>query len=73
MNFSGDLNQIKNKKIVQQMVAYAYAADKEYGTRLAKATNTKLEIVQRIAKKVQDDPKLIAKKVKESSKQIAKK
>lgn len=61
-NFAGDLNQIKNKKIVQQMVAYAYAADKEYGERLAAATKTKLSVVKQIAAKVQDDPKMIASK-----------
>jgi catalase len=52
MNFSGDLNQIKNKKVVQQMVAYAYAADKDYGERLAKATKTKLSTVKKITKKL---------------------
>lgn len=57
MNFAGDLNQIKNKKIVQQMVAYAFAADEDYGTRLAKATKTDLSTVRKIATKVQDDPK----------------
>ncbi|MDD0851699.1 catalase [Halobacteriovorax sp. GB3] len=56
-NFSGNLNQVKNKKVVQQMVAYAYAADVDYGTRLAKATNTELSVVKKIAKKVNDDPK----------------
>ena len=73
MNFAGDLNQVKNKKIVQQMVAYAYAADKEYGTRLAKATKTKLKVVQKIAKQVQDDSKYIAKEKQESSEKIARK
>ncbi len=52
LNFSGDLNQIKNKKIVQQMVAYAYAADKEYGERLAKATKTNLSIVKKIVERI---------------------
>lgn len=50
MNFAGDLNQIKNKKIVEQMVAYAYAADSQYGERLAKATETKLATVKKIVK-----------------------
>lgn len=52
MNFAGDLNQIKNKKIVQQMVAYAFAADSEYGERLAKATKTDLDIVKKIVEKL---------------------
>ena len=61
MNFAGDLNQVRNKKIVEQMVAYAYAADTDYGTRLAEATKTKLSKIKNIAKKVQDDPKLATK------------
>ncbi len=60
MNFAGDLNQIKNKKIVLQMVAYAYAADVEYGSRLAKATNTRLSQVKKIAQRVEDDPSKLA-------------
>lgn len=52
MNFAGDLNTVKNKKVVEQMVAYAYAADTEYGTRLAKATNTNIETVKKIVKKL---------------------
>ena len=39
------------------MVAYAFAADEDYGTRLAKATKTDLSTVRKIATKVQDDPK----------------
>ncbi|SMF57068.1 catalase [Pseudobacteriovorax antillogorgiicola] len=60
MNFAGDLNQIRNKKVVEQMVAYAYAADIDYGTRLAKATKTKLSKVKKIAVQIQDDPKKTA-------------
>lgn len=52
MNFAGDMNQIRNKKIVHQMVAYAYLADKDYGQRLAKATNTKLSKIKRLSKKI---------------------
>jgi catalase len=52
MNFSGDLNQVRNKKIVLQMVAYAYAADKNYGERLAKATKTNLSAVKKVVKKI---------------------
>ncbi len=50
MNFAGDLNQVKNKKVVQQMVAYAYASDQDYGERLAKATKTDLSTVKKIVK-----------------------
>lgn len=55
MNFAGDLNQVANKKIVEHMVAYAYAADLDYGMRLAKATNTEPKVVEQIARRVQDD------------------
>jgi len=59
-NFAGDLNQVTNKKVVQQMVAYAYSADQEYGTRLAKATNTDIKEVRHIAHRVQDDVNKLA-------------
>jgi len=36
----------KNKVIVHKMVAYFYQADKDYGTRLLKATNVKLEDIK---------------------------
>lgn len=49
-NFAGDMNQIRNKKIVQHMVTYAYLADQDYGQRLAKATNTDFELVKKLAK-----------------------
>jgi catalase len=55
MNFAGDLNQVMNKRIVEHMVAYAYAADQDYGSRLAKATNTKQKVIIQIARRVQDD------------------
>lgn len=37
-NLSGALNQVQNKEIVKRMIAHFYQADKEYGTRLLKAT-----------------------------------
>jgi len=45
-NLSGAFNSIKNKVIVHKMVAYFYQADKDYGTRLLKATNVKLEDIK---------------------------
>jgi catalase len=60
MNFSGDLNQITNKRIVEHMVAYAYAADEDYGHRLAKATNTEHKVVIQISHRIQDDINKIA-------------
>jgi catalase len=38
-NLSGALNTVKNKVIVHKMIAYFYQADKDYGTKLLKATN----------------------------------
>jgi catalase len=60
MNFAGDLNQVANKNVVEHMVAYAYAADQDYGSRLAEATNTNLEVVKQIAGRVQDDQGQVA-------------
>jgi catalase len=60
MNFAGDLNQITNKRIVEHMVAYAYAADEDYGSRLAKATNTEHNVVIQISQRIQDDINKIA-------------
>ena len=56
-NFAGDLNQVKNVKVKEQIVAHAYAADVDYGTRLAKATNVNLATAEKIAAKLNDDPK----------------
>ncbi|CBW25771.1 catalase precursor [Halobacteriovorax marinus SJ] len=53
-NFGGTLNQIKNKLIVTQMIAYAYKADKEYGEKLAKFTNTDLNKVKSVVVKLRD-------------------
>ncbi len=53
-NFADTMNQINNKKIVLQMVSYAYAADKDYGTELAKATKTKIKDVLAVVEKVKN-------------------
>jgi len=39
-NLSESLNSVKNKVIVHKMIAHFYSANKEYGNRLLKATNT---------------------------------
>ncbi|WP_317163277.1 catalase [Sphingobacterium composti Ten et al. 2007 non Yoo et al. 2007] len=50
-NLSGALNAVKNKVIVHKMIAHFYQADKEYGTRLLKATNTTWSDVEKYIKK----------------------
>lgn len=50
-NLSGALNAVKNKVIVHKMIAHFYQADKEYGTRLMKATNTSLKEVEQYINK----------------------
>jgi len=49
-NLSGALNGVKNKVIVQKMIAYFYQADSEYGERLMKATNTSLNEIKPLIK-----------------------
>ncbi|MCG8422098.1 MAG: catalase [Proteobacteria bacterium] len=56
-NFANDLNQVRNKKVVIAMVAYAYAADTDYGTRLARATKTSMAAVRKLAASIDDDPR----------------
>lgn len=46
-NLSGGLNQIRSPKVKTIMVSYFYQADKDYGTRLAKATNVPLSEVNK--------------------------
>ncbi|EGU34479.1 catalase [Vibrio sp. N418] len=48
-NLAGDLNKVTDKDTKTTMVSYFYRADKEYGTRLAKATNTALSLVEKKA------------------------
>lgn len=50
-NLAGDLNQVKNKEVKTIMVSYFYQADKDYGTRLAKATNVSLNELKKHIKK----------------------
>lgn len=55
-NLNADLGQVKNIKVRNQFSAYAYAADEDYGTRLATAIKADLAAVKKIAKEVNDDP-----------------
>lgn len=50
-NLSGALNAVKNKVIVHKMIAHFYQANKEYGTRLMKATNTSFEDIKKYINK----------------------
>ena len=45
-NLSGDLGQVKDKKIMYKMISYFYQADADYGNRLAKALGLKLDDVK---------------------------
>lgn len=45
-NLSGALNAVKNKEIVKKMISHFYQADKQYGTRLLKATNLKQKDIE---------------------------
>lgn len=45
-NLAGDLNKVMDKDVKETMVSYFYRADKEYGTRLAEATDTNLKQVK---------------------------
>lgn len=45
-NLSGALKSVKNKVITYKMIAHFYQADVEYGTRLLKAVNVKLEEIK---------------------------
>lgn len=48
-NLAGDLNQVADQKVKTLMVSHFWQADADYGTRLAKATNLKLEDVKKAA------------------------
>ncbi|EOB4259188.1 catalase [Vibrio vulnificus] len=48
-NLSGDLNKVNDAEVKAIMVSYFYRADKEYGTRLAKATDVNLKQVTKLA------------------------
>lgn len=49
MNFGGDLSAVKNDDVKTRMVAFAYKADSDYGTRLAKAAGADLAKVKALA------------------------
>lgn len=48
-NLAGDLNKVTDKDIKTTMVSYFYRADKQYGTRLAKATGTSMSRVEKLS------------------------
>lgn len=50
-NLSGALNSVENKVIVKKMIAYFYQADTNYGSRLLKATNLKLNDIEAFIQK----------------------
>ena len=45
-NLAGDLGQVQNMEIKTEMLAFFYKADKDYGSRLAKAVNVDLKGVE---------------------------
>ena len=49
-NLAGDMNKVKTPAIKVKMVAHFYAADADYGTRLAKAVGVELSEVEAVAK-----------------------
>lgn len=50
-NLAGDLNQVTDKEIKVIMVSHFYRSDKDYGARLAKATNVSLkQVISKITK-----------------------
>jgi catalase len=48
-NLAADLGQVRNKQITETMVSYFYRADKDYGSRLAKAVGVDVTAVERHA------------------------
>ena len=54
-NFAGDLNRVKNVKVKIQLAAHAYAADANYGERLAAAVKINLGQVKAVAQKLLAD------------------
>ena len=49
-NFSGDLGKVKDKNIQLRILSFAYQADVDYGTRLAKAVGQPIADIQAIIK-----------------------
>ena len=52
-NLAGDLNKVRDRETKTIMVSHFYAADADYGTRLAKATNVDLSEVKTVARSFQ--------------------
>jgi catalase len=48
-NLAGDLGQVRSQAIKETMVSNFYKADKEYGTRLAKAVGVDVKAVEKLA------------------------
>jgi catalase len=48
-NLAADLGQVKDEQIKDIMVSHFYLADRDYGTRLAKAVNADLQAVQKLS------------------------
>ncbi len=48
-NLAGDLNQVKSPEIKEIMVSNFYKSEREYGTRLAKATGIDVKLVEKMA------------------------
>ncbi len=48
-NLAGDLDQVKSPEIKEIMVSNFYKSDREYGTRLAKATGIDVKLVEKMA------------------------
>ena len=53
-NLAGDLGQVKNMEIKTEMLAFFYKADKDYGTRVAKAVNVDLAGVEQRAAQLKE-------------------
>ncbi len=51
-NLAGDLGQVRDMKVKKIMVSYFYAADADYGTRLAKAINVNVKEIADMAAKL---------------------
>ncbi len=47
-NLAGDLGKVKDQKVVTTMIGYFYQADKDYGTRIAKALNVDISAIERM-------------------------
>lgn len=48
-NLAGDLGQVTSMRVKTMMLSYFYQADKDYGTRVAKAVNVPLSEVVKAA------------------------